>query len=96
MIESEYKRQECCDEKVVSVAGREFCYADIIHAENTFAKCDIADFVEMFSCCDKLAKGDESLAYDCKVSLPGGGTCDVAKNPELCIENYRLGLAEVE
>ena len=42
----------------------------------------------MFSCCEDLADGDEDLDYECKTSLPGGGTCI---DEATCLENYELG-----
>lgn len=47
----------------------------------------------MFECCDDFTKGDEDLAYDCKTSLPGGGTCD---DEASCKENYEKGLKVIE
>ena len=47
----------------------------------------------MFSCCDNLAAGDKDLAYDCKTSLPGGGTCT---DEVSCKENYQEGLKVME
>ena len=60
---------------MVSQAGREFCYADIIYAPNTFIECDLKDDVKMFDCCKQLGGVNLSLIYDCRVSLPGSGTC---------------------
>ena len=74
---------------MVSEAGREFCYVDVIHPEGTFDECDLPDYKEMFACCDRVANGDLNIAYDCKTTLPGGGSC---ATPDDCIENYRTGL----
>lgn len=49
----------------------------------------------MFSCCDGLAKGDLSLAFDCKTSLDGGGYCPKG-NKERCESNYEQGLEVVK
>ena len=47
----------------------------------------------MFSCCDEFAAGDKDLAYDCKTSLPGGGTCT---DEASCEENYEKGVRIIE
>jgi len=89
----ETERQECCDGKVKSAAGREFCFYDIIHAEGTFEKCDFPTYVEMFECCEKLGEGNKSLEFDCKTELPGGG--GECETQEECYENYQKGVEAV-
>ena len=86
VIEEDIKRFECCDFYVKSDAGRDFCYSDIIHAEDAFARCDLRTYTKMFDCCEDLADGDQDLMFDCRTSLPGGGIC----RPEMipCQQNY--------
>ena len=47
----------------------------------------------MFACCENLAAGDKNLDYDCKTSLPGGGTCT---DEASCKENYIKGVEVLE
>ena len=63
MIQELAERQACCDNEVVSAAGREFCYVDVIHPEGTFDECDLPDYKEMFTCCDRVANGDLSTLH---------------------------------
>ncbi len=65
----------------------------MIHPVGTFDECDFPSFSEVFACCDRIADGDQNIAFDCKSTLPGGGECNSEYG---CIENYREGLAEVE
>ena len=89
------QRQSCCDEKVQSLAGREFCYSQVDREEGLFEECDIKDWVEMFDCCDNLSGGDIQLAYDCKVGLDGGGYCP-PDDEERCKKNYLTGVEAIE
>lgn len=93
VIQEDLKRFECCDIYVQSQAGRDFCYSDIIHEQDAFAKCDFDTYAKMFDCCEELANGDLDLKFDCRTSLPGGGIC----RPEMipCHQNYQNGLAIV-
>ena len=47
----EAERQACCDARVVSASGREFCYNDLIHPPGKFDECkgeDPIDFTAVF------------------------------------------------
>ena len=68
-MQDDTERQACCEEKVQSTAGREFCFADIIHPEGTFDTCDLATTLDKFECCTTLAQGDQSLEFDCQSTL---------------------------
>ena len=66
------ERKNCCDTKVKSAAGREFCYNDVVHEEAKFSQCTklssgATDFVSVFDCCDKLSGGSQTLSFDCKL-----------------------------
>ena len=89
------ERQACCDERVLSKAGREFCYSQVERDANQFKDCDIKNFVEMFACCDNLAEGDKNLAFDCKKGLDGGGKCPEG-DEEACERNYLYGVRVVD
>ena len=63
-------RTTCCDTKVKSAAGREFCYNDIIYPEKTFEDCyHDGDETKTFECCDELAGANLSKGYSCKEEL---------------------------
>ena len=85
-------RQACCDGKVQSAAGREFCYNEITHAVGTFAKCDFPTYTAMFECCEETYADNQYLEFDCKTNLPGGGDC-VGND---CFDNYTEAVKEVE
>ena len=67
------KRYECCDKAVLSSAGRQFCYNDIVYPEDEFSECQLQDVIKNFECCDQLAKGDLNYAYECKLASPAPG-----------------------
>lgn len=81
------ERYDCCDAAVQSNAGRQFCYADTIHPEGFFDECQLEDFALNFQCCDSLAEGDLSYAYDCKLSVPGPGY--LCSTDQECKESYK-------
>ena len=67
VIVDSYQRKTCCDTKVVSSAGREFCYSQMVHPEGTFNDCESKeDLSSAFDCCEEYAGDDKSLAFDCK------------------------------
>lgn len=67
VIQAKVSRYECCDEAVKSTAGRKFCYNEVTYPEKTFIECSEGDVVQKFTCCDDIAEGDQSYAYECKL-----------------------------
>ena len=66
-LQEQTHRMTCCDTKVKSTAGREFCYNDVIYAENHFDDCFFDnDEAETFKCCDEFGGINLSLGYSCK------------------------------
>ena len=94
LMQEQSDRVICCNERVQSAAGRDFCYTDVIYSEDAFAECDEPTFSAMFACCTDLAKGNLDLEYDCRTSLPGGGQCLAQQIP--CVDNYVTGMYELE
>ena len=86
-------REVCCDGKISTPAGRDFCYNEIIYSDVHFKECDFPTYSQMFACCDDFGKGDQQLIYDCKTNLPGGGTCNDEAD---CKNNYKIGLEVIE
>ena len=67
VLQDDAYRRICCDDAVQSVAGRDFCFSQVIRAEGTFDECkDQNDngelspesIVKVFKCCDILAEQD--------------------------------------
>ena len=58
-----------------SLAGRDFCYNDVIWPEDKFRQCSYAknNVLSAITCCDNMGQKDQSLslAYDCKVETIG-------------------------
>ena len=48
-------RKTCCDQRVKSAAGREYCYNDVIYDPEEFADCESvdnrSDVIQVFKCC---------------------------------------------
>ena len=67
MLQKLTHRVTCCDTKVKSVAGREFCYSDVIYADDKFDECFFDDDdLRTFQCCDDFGGINLSLSYSCK------------------------------
>jgi len=77
-LSDETARKACCDTKVKSTAGRDYCFNDIVHPAGRFDSCRSvgADPVKVFTCCDNLGGDDLYLAYDCKVERIGLAAVD--------------------
>ena len=88
---SDADRQACCDSKVQSDAGREYCYFDVIYQAGLFDECEAPTFVEVFECCETLSKGEKNMEFDCKFSLNGEGYCP-KDDEDRCERNYLRGV----
>ena len=96
-MQDEVERQACCDENVISAAGREFCFYDVIHPEGTFDNCDSENVIELFDCCTDLAQGNQSLEFDCQTELTGSGADgEDCETQEECYENFNKAKEAVE
>lgn len=93
VIQERYDRETCCRRVAISESAIDFCNNDVIYTTNVFSECESSSFVKMFDCCDRLAKGDLYIAFDCKTNNSGGGQCS---NQQQCLENYEAGLKKVE
>ncbi len=60
----------CCDKAVKSASGRSFCYNEKMIVADSFIGCNLGDLQKNFACCDKMAEGDQNLAYVCKMDNP--------------------------
>ena len=78
-------KKECCDFRVASVAGRDFCYNEVTHTSQTFNACNFDTVIAMFGCCEDKFKDNQYLEYDCKTNLVGN---DVACTGDACYEKY--------
>ena len=88
VLENELERKSCCDKKVKSIAGRNFCYTDIIYNAGEFDKCKNTDVVEIFKCCEDLDMGNKDYAFDCQAELTKAG----CTSKDDCTANYKTGL----
>ena len=68
-----YQRKTCCDVRVRSDAGRNYCYHDLLHGDDKFHSCEGLgspnDFFPVFECCDELSDDDMTLAFSCKLNM---------------------------
>mmetsp|Transcript_35556 Transcript_35556/g.46786 ORF Transcript_35556/g.46786 Transcript_35556/m.46786 type:complete len:118 (+) Transcript_35556:16-369(+) len=63
-------REVCCDTKVKSSAGRNFCYNDVTYPDGHFSDCfHDGDVVWIFTCCEDVGGTNLSKAYSCKQEL---------------------------
>ena len=93
------ERRFCCQQKVKSEAGRDYCYNDVIWPENTFLSCAYTKTnpISAFNCCDNMSRGNLYMAYDCKVETIGEErtaehqeALDAVLYPECAVISYRI------
>ena len=73
IIANDVLRKTCCEAKIESAAGRDFCLNQIVHATNKFDSCRAEPLVleTVYSCCDTLGGTNNYLGFDCKVDVLG-------------------------
>ena len=95
VIRDEAEKKVCCDGKVQSTAGRQFCYNEVEFPEGTFDVCNTIakdSHVQLYNCCDQFANGNRSVIFDCMTAIQP----DVAKRCTTIEECEALLASEVE